>query len=222
MNIRLIYELFRKEIILELRQKYALNGILLYVFSTLYIILTGFQKINAEAWITLYWIVILFASVNAGAKSFIQEGKGRLLYYYGISSPQNIILAKLVYNCILIGVISIIAYIGFIVFFGNAVDKPGNFMIIMLLGSTGLAGVFTMVSAIASKAKGSATLMTILSFPVIIPQLLLLIKLSRRAASMSISHINLDIGYQELIGLCCINLIIVIISYLLFPYLWRD
>jgi heme exporter protein B len=222
MNIRLIFELFKKEIILELRQKYALNGILLYVFSTLYIILIGFQKISAEAWITLYWIVILFASVNAGAKSFIQEGKGRLLYYYGISSPQNIILAKLMYNCILISIISIFAFLGFNLFFGSAVDKPWNFIIIMLLGSTGLAGVLTMVSAIASKARGSATLMTILSFPVIIPQLLLLIKLSRRAASMAISNINLDIGYNELIGLAAINMIVVIVSYMLFPYLWRD
>jgi len=222
MNLRLIFELFKKEIILELRQKYALNGILLYVFSTLYIILISFQRINAEAWITLYWIVILFASVNAGAKSFIQEGKGRLLYYYNISSPQNIILAKLLYNCILISVISIIAFIGFILFFGNAIDKPWNFVLIMLLGSTGLAGILTMVSAIASKARGSATLMTILSFPVIIPQLLLLIKLSRRAASMAIMHINLDIGYEELLGLACINMIVVVVSYMLFPYLWRD
>jgi len=222
MDLRVIYELFKKEIILELRQKYALNGILLYVFSTLYIIFIGFQKITPEAWITLYWIVILFASVNAGAKSFIQEGKGRLLYYYGISSPENIILSKLLYNCILIAVISVIAFIGFLVFFGNVVDKPWNFAIIMLLGSTGLAGVFTMVSAIASKARGSATLMTILSFPVIIPQLLLLIKLSRRAAGMAISNINFDIGYKELIGLACINLIVVIVSFMLFPYLWRD
>jgi heme exporter protein B len=222
MKIRLIYELFRKEVILELRQKYALNGILLYVFATLYIILTGFQKLNAEEWITLYWIVILFASVNAGAKSFIQEGKGRLLYYYGISSPQNIILSKLIYNCILIGLISIISFIGFIIFFDNVIDKPWNFAVIMLLGSTGLAGVFTMVSAIASKAKGSATLMTILSFPVIIPQLLLLLKLSKRAAAMQLVHISQDIGYEELTALICINLIIVIISYLLFPYLWRD
>jgi heme exporter protein B len=192
------------------------------VFSTIYIILVGFQKINAEAWITLYWIVILFASVNAGAKSFIAEGRSRLLYYYGISSPQNIILSKLLYNCILISVISIIAFIGFIFFFGNAVDKPWNFVVIMLLGSTGLAGVFTMVSAIASKARGSATLMTILSFPVIIPQLLLLIKLSRRAASLSISNVNMDIGYRELGGLLCINLIVIIVSIMLFPYLWRD
>jgi len=222
MTPRLIYELLKKEVVLELRQKFALNGILLYVFSTLYIILIGFEKVSAEAWITLYWIVILFASVNAGAKSFIQEGKGRLLYYYSISSPQDIILAKLLYNCILIGIISLLAFVGFNVFFGPAVDQTWNFLLIMLLGSVGLAGVFTMVSAIASKARGSATLMTILSFPVIIPQLLLLIKLSRRAASLAISHISMDIGSRELIGLCCINLIVIVVSYMLFPYLWRD
>lgn len=222
LNIRLIYHLISKEMLLEWRQKYAINGIVLYVFSTLFIIFISFQRLTPEAWITLYWIVILFASVNAGAKSFIQEGRSRQLYYYTISSPQDILLSKLIYNIILLIVLSLLTFFGFSALFGNIIDKNFNFLIIMLLGSVGFAAVFTMISAIASKAKGSATLMTILSFPIIIPQMLLLIKLSKRAAGEAIKGLSLDIGAKDLTGLLMINLIVIIVSYMLFPYLWRE
>lgn len=218
MNLSLVYQLLRKEVILELRQKYALNGIILYVFSTLFIIQISFEFMRPDLWVTLYWIVILFASVNAGAKSFIQEGKARLLYYYTISSPQNIIFSKFLYNCLLILIISLLSFGGFIIFFENVIQNPWYFLVILILGSIGFAGTFTMVSGIASKAKGSATLMTILSFPLIIPQLLLLIKLSKRA----VDGFSMAVGEKDLLSLIAVNVIVIVVSYLLFPYLWRD
>ncbi|MGZ5243498.1 MAG: heme exporter protein CcmB [Bacteroidia bacterium] len=219
MNPTHIYHLIFKDILLEWRQKYAFNGIILYVFSTLFIISISFKKVQPDTWITLFWIVILFASVNAGAKSFIQDGKSKLLYYYVLASPESILLSKFVYNCLLLILLGFITLAGFVLLFGNVVENMGFFSLIVLLGSIGFAATFTMISAIASKAKGSATLMTILSFPVILPQLLLLNKLSRFAVQ---GFELLTVGNKELFSLMAINLIVVIISYLLFPYLWRE
>ena len=218
MNLRLIYHLFYKDIVLELRQKYALNGIILYVFSTLFIIQISFNHVKPDAWITLFWIVILFASVNAGAKSFVQEGRGRLLYYYTISSPENIIFSKFLYNCVLLTILALLSLGGFILFFGNIIGNMTYFLVVLLLGSTGFAATFTMISGIASKAKGSATLMTILSFPVVLPQLLLLIRLSRKA----VEGFTMDVGRKDLMALAAINIILIVVSYMLFPYLWRE
>lgn len=219
MNPTHIYHLIFKDILLEWRQKYAFNGIILYVFSTLFIISISFKKVQPDTWLTLFWIVILFASVNAGAKSFIQDGKSRLLYYYVLASPESILLSKFVYNCLLLILLGFITLAGFVLLFGNVILNMGFFALIVLLGSIGFAATFTMISAIASKAKGSATLMTILSFPVILPQLLLLNKLSRFAAQ---GFDLMEAGNKELFSLMAINLIVVIISYLLFPYLWRE
>jgi heme exporter protein B len=218
LNLKLIYHLLSKDILLEWRQKYAFNGIILYVFATLFIIQLSFQKLRPDIWITLFWIVILFASVNAVAKSFMQEGRGKLLYYYTISSPQNIILSKFVYNALLLILLSVITFIGFTLLFGNIIGNVNYFLVILVLGSIGFAASFTMISAIASKAKGSATLMTVLSFPIILPQLIMLIKLSKRAAD----GFTMDVGSKDMLALASINLIVVIVSYLLFPYLWRE
>lgn len=218
MNPRHIFHLIRKDLLLEWRQKYALNGIILYVFSTLFIIKIAFGSVQPSSWITLFWITVLFTAVNAGAKSFIQEGRSRQLYYYVLSSPENIILAKFLYNCLLFTLLGLISLAGYLFFFGNIIGNLSYFLLVMVLGTTGFAAIFTMISGIASKARGSATLMSILSFPVILPQLLLLLKLSRRAAD----GLTIESGEKNLVALLAINVTVTVVSYLLFPYLWRD
>src|SRR5476651_2646832 len=117
--------LFKKEITLEWRSKYAFNGVLLYVVSTVFIcyisfnLTPGFKGTNGYSivWNILFWIIMLFASVNAIAKSFMQESKSRLLYYYSIASPQAIILSKTMYNILLMSLLSILALLVYMVFF---------------------------------------------------------------------------------------------------------
>src|SRR6201990_1292098 len=109
--------LLKKEILLEWRSKYAFNGVLLYVVSTVFIcyisfnLTPGFSGSNGYkvVWNVLFWIIMLFASVNAIAKSFMQESKSRLLYYYSIASPRAIILSKTFYNVLLMSLLSLLA-----------------------------------------------------------------------------------------------------------------
>jgi heme exporter protein B len=75
-----------------------------------------------------------------------------------------------------------------------------------------------MISGIASKANNSGALMAILSFPVIIPLLMVLIKFSKNAMDGLDRSVSLD----EIGVLLAINLVVIIISLLLFPYIWRD
>jgi len=109
-----IKHLIVKDIRLELKQKYALNGILLYVVSTIFVCYLSFTRIiDAETWNSLFWIIMLFTSVNAVSKSFVQESQGRQLYYYTLSGPQAVILSKIIYNILLMGVLSLLSLIVF-------------------------------------------------------------------------------------------------------------
>ena len=93
--------LIRKEFLMEWRSKYALNGILIYVFATVFICYLSFKKIDPITWNALFWIILLFTSINAIAKSFMQENRSRYLYYYTIVNPAALILSKIIYNLIL-------------------------------------------------------------------------------------------------------------------------
>ncbi len=218
--------LLKKEILLEWRSKYAFNGVLLYVVSTVFICYISFN-LNAGfsgssgykiVWNVLFWIIILFASVNAIAKSFMQESRGRLLYYYSIASPQAIILSKTIYNMVLMLLLSTLALIVYSVFFENTIGDVLFYFLAVILGAISFSTVFTMISAIASKAGNNGTLMAILSFPVIIPVILVLIRLSKRA----MDGLDRSLSYGDIGVLAAINLIVITTALLLFPYLWRD
>ena len=87
-----ILRLLRKDILLEIRQQYALYGILLYVASTIFVLYMAMGKPDAEVWNGLFWMIQLFICVNAVAKSFLQDAHSRMLYFYNIAGPVDFIL----------------------------------------------------------------------------------------------------------------------------------
>lgn len=219
--IKEIQFLVEKDLRLELRQRYALHGMMLYIVSTVFVCYMSFKFSNGEihpiTWNTLFWIIMLFTAVNAIAKSFMQEGRGRLLYYYTLVSPQSVILSKIIFNALLMFVLSVVGLSIYSLILGNPVEKMALFTANVILGGLGFSATFTMISAIAAKAANGGTLMAILGFPVILPMLVMLIKISKHA----MDGLPLENSYDELITLGAINMIVVTISYLLFPYLWR-
>lgn len=214
--------LIRKEITLEWRQKYALNGILLYVVSAVFItyLSVGAKTggLSIPTWNALYWIIILFSAVNAVAKSFVQEHQGRQLYYYMIASPEAIILSKMIYNTGLTLILSLLGYGIFSLILGNSVQDQGLFLLNLFLGSMGFSASLTMVSGIASKASNNATLMAILSFPIIIPILMMSIRISKNA----LDGLDWSVSVDKLLTLLAINTIVAVTGYILFPYLWKS
>lgn len=211
--------LLRKELKLELRLKYALNSILLFTGSTVFICYLSFMNIiDSQTWNALFWIIILFSAVNSIAKTFVQEGEDRNLYYYFLTSPQSIIASKIIYNSFLLFVISVVGYILYSIVMGNPVVNSSLFAITLVLGVLGLAAPLTMVSAIASKASSSPVLMAILSFPIVIPVLIMCIKLSKYA----IDGLDTSVGYEEIGTIMAVNAIVYALSIILYPYLWKS
>lgn len=213
------WQLLRKDMRLEYRQRYALGGILLYVLSTVFVVYATLgQEVGGAVWAALFWIIVLFASVNAIAKSFVQEGSERQLYYYFLASPSAIIAAKIAYNTLLLLVVSFLALGVFSVVLGFPVKHVSLFMWIVFWGSLGFSIAFTFISAIAAKAQQSATLMAVLSFPVVIPILLMLLRLSKIAIGLMT-----DTAYmRDFVILVSVDAILLAMVFLLFPLLWRD
>ncbi len=222
MVVREIRSFILQEIIIEWRLRYAINGILLYLVSIIFICYLSFKtqinSLNPITWNTLFWIIILFTAVNAVTKSFIQISEGRLLYLYSIANPAAVILSKIIYNSLLLIGISLIGFLFYSLILGNPVMDPGLFIVTLILGSIGFASVLTMNSGIASKASNSASLMAILSFPVILPLLLVVIKISKNA----LEGLERSVSVNQIIFLISINIIVITMSYILFPFIWRS
>jgi heme exporter protein B len=210
--------LIKKDLVLELRQKYAFYGVLLYIISTVFVINMMMGHPEEQIWNAQFWVVQLFVSVNAIAKSFLQESRGRLLYFYSLVHPRSFIAAKLLYNILLMALMSIIALVSCIIFLGNPIINVWYFVGVVMLGGISLSLLFTMLAAIAAQANQNAALMAIMGFPIMMPLLMLLANIAR-SAFVPVFQPGLPNMFMLLVGM---DVLIIGLAMILFPFLWKD
>ncbi|MGC4102041.1 heme exporter protein CcmB [Ferruginibacter sp.] len=215
-----VYALLKKDVLLELRQKHTFYGIILYIASTIFVIYLSFpDKPDGATWNSLFWIIQLFICVNAVAKSFLQEGRGRMLYFYSIASPVAFIISKMLYNLLLMLFMSCLSLLLFFFFLSNPASNALQFTAIVIIGGASISLVFTLMSAIAAKAQQNAALIAIMGFPVILPQLLLLMRLSK----VAFAEVFRDGAVLQLSGMIIgLDVLVIVMAVVLFPYLWKD
>jgi len=205
-------------VLLEIRQQYSFYGVVLYAASSIFVLYLAMGQPESAVWNGLFWMNQLFICVNAVAKSFLQENRGRSLYYYSIAGAKDFILAKLLFNVVLMLVMTFASVLLFLLLLGSPMNKVMLFIFISCFGGVSLSLVFTFVAAIAARAQQNAAIMAILGFPLIIPQLLLLMKLSNIAFSdvfqSGLSSITLLLS--------AFDVMVVALAVILFPFLWKD
>jgi len=217
-SLQKVILLLKKDFLLEWRQKYSVYGLILYITSAVFAIKMLQDRPEGEMWNSLFWIILMFVSINAVAKSFLQENKHRNLYYYSVHKPQHIIISKLIYNVVLMLIMSFIALFLFTLLLSNPVVFFGRFVLMVFTGGISLSLLFTTLAAIAGKAGGNSALIAILGFPIVIPQLILLSDLSKPL------FVTLTVtGWWQFFGaLVLLDLLIIILSVILFPYIWKE
>lgn len=203
----------------DFRNPYTLSGAGLFMLSSLFVCYISIKRISTPSiWVALFWIIILFTSFNAVAKSFINESRARMLYYYTLLNPSQFILAKMVYNALLMMVLSSIAVVVYSTLFKMTIQDPIIFWTGTILGSTGIAFVLSLLSTIASKAGNNLTLLAILGLPILLPLILVSTTLTKNA----IDGIDWSVQWKYAFVLLGLNVVCFSLSVILFPYLWRE
>ena len=217
-SLQHIISLIQKDVLLETRQQYTFYGILLYVASTIFVVYLSIGQPEEKTWNALFWIIQLFVCVNAVAKSFLAENRGRMLYFYSIAGARDFVMAKLIFNLLLMLLMSLLSLAVFTVLLGNPLENGLAFIGITILGGASLSLVFTFLAAIAAKAQQQAALMAIMGFPLIIPQLLLLMKIS----TVAFSNVIQGGLWQMILLLIALDAMVALLAVILFPFLWKD
>lgn len=213
-----IIRLIQKELQLEWRQKTALGTIFIYVLGTSFLIYLVFQgNITIPVWIALFWIIALFTTVNASSKSFIKDANEQFYYLRSIANPVEIIFAKIIYNALLITILSLVIYLVMVLFFNQNIENKAYFLITVILASIGFSNLFTLLSAITARTQ-NFVLLAILGFPIILPLLLLIVKMSE-LSNFAIQQKDI---YMHLGAIALLDVITLVLSVVLFPYIWRD
>ena len=205
-------QLVKKDLRLEWRQKSAISAIFVYVISTTFVLFFAFKgSIEPKTWISLFWIISLFSATSAAAQSFQKEGNSQFYYLRNICSPIELIVSKCITNTFLLLILSIVTFSVMTLFFGAQIENTKLYFVAIMGASIGLSILFTLLSAITARTQ-NLVLISILGFPLVIPMLQLVVKLSL------LTGINEGFGKDKLIAIGSIftlDLIIFILSLIL-------
>jgi heme exporter protein B len=208
--------IIEKEWRLDWRNRSSFFSILLYPLLTVFLVFYSFKELDAITWVVMFWIITLFSAINAMAKSFLQESSGRWAYYYTIFSPEQLLVAKFIYNFLLLSLITTMNIILFSLFMNFPFENEIMFFVSIFLGVVSFVLIFTIMSAISGKASKNASLTAILSLPIIIPLLSVLINFSLKSISIG-NKFSFDVAL-----LCSIDALMILLGILLFKFIWKD
>ena len=203
----------------EWKEKNSIGSMLIFLLSTLMVVYFALgTQLRPGIWTALYWIVLLFGISGIVLRSFASESKAKMLGIYTMIHPNAFILARILFNSLNSIILSVLAAFFFLFFYQLEIASPGIFILASLLGSLTMTSLLTFITALSYRAKNPHILSVILAFPISIPILLSAIKLSLSATGQvgMVSSLNL------VSVLLALLVLVVVLSLLLFPYLWRD
>ena len=144
-----VFALLKYDFQREFRQRLSFLSILLYVFSITYLLyfLLNTQgalvKMEVKYWNVIFWIIILFTTINELISQFSKESDGLYLYYYTVIHPSHFIISRLIFHAVYAALISLLTYFIFSLWFGSPVENFSLILLSILLGSSSFAILFT-------------------------------------------------------------------------------
>ena len=217
-----IISVFKKDWQSELRTRYAINALAMFILVTISVILfsIGQEKVSAHLTGGLFWVVIFFSAMSGLSRAFVsEEERGTTLTLQLIAAPSTIYFGKLFFNLVLVFIMNIsIVILFYLLFESFIILNVSLFLLSLFLGSTGIAVSSTLIAAIIAKANTKGTLYPVLSFPILLPLILTLMELTKFAMDGDL----ISDSYAELIVLVSYDVIMATAGYMLFDFIWKD
>jgi len=211
-----------KDIKSELRTRYAIGAIVMFAVVT--VVAVGFAigvvMLEKDLQGIFLWLVIYFASIAGLGQSFIKEEENRTsLALRVFAPPSSIFGGKYLFNLMLLFGLEIVVVPLFTGLVGLNVKCFSLFFAVLILGTVGLAGSTTIIAAIIAKTSIKAVLFAVLSFPLILPLLIMAIKGTQKSLY---DNTTFSSGLGELQVLVSYAVVMSVAGFLLFDYVWND
>ncbi|MGB1048346.1 MAG: heme exporter protein CcmB [Rhodothermales bacterium] len=220
--IRGSWAVLQKDLRLEMRSRYALNMLLMFVLSSLLLIAfaIGQEAVSERMQSALLWIVILFsASIGLGRSFVAEEERGTVLLLQLNVPGSQVFAGKLIFNFLLLVAVDLVALLVFALLLNMVIENWGLLVASLLLGSVGLAAATTLLAAIIARASNKGPLLPVLLFPLLIPLLLSVVRASRAALE---GGLGVSGAMGDLQTILLFSGVVITAAVLLFDYVWQD
>lgn len=213
--------ILKKEILQELRTKYAINTLLAFTGAVLLLILFTLraQQLDPTPKSGLVWIIILFAAMTGMMRSFVQETEKKTWILLQLhAEPSSVFIGKLTYNFLFLLLLHIFTFFFYLLMMDLPVINPLFFVSSVLLGALGLASVTTLTSAMIAQADRKGAVFSVLCIPLLVPLLLILTRTTKIALVDGTDGSEWN-DFAALVGYCGAT---IATGVLLFDYIWEE
>lgn len=217
-KIKNIAILVRAESQLDLKKPAVLGAAILQMATMTLLAFLSQPHINAKIWNSLYWIILLFCTLQAISKNFLGVNRARWIYYNQLASPQTILWSKMIYGWMSMVLLTFANLLLFGFFMGFPIQHPATYFLNLILVIAGIASIFTLIGAIASKANQAGFLAPVLSLPVVLP----LILVGMQASNKTLNPVMVSSVYNDIALVGTLDFLIVVLAVALFQPLWKD
>lgn len=219
--MREAYLIFKKDLLQEYKTRYAMSAILLFSVVTLSAVSFSIGTFTASPEIlsALLWIILFFSAMSGMSHIFVREEETHTADTLKlVTMPFSIFMGKLIFNYFLLLLLELVTVPLFLAVMDFQFQNYFLFLMILMVGTLGLAGGGTMVAAIIAKSSAKGALFTVLAFPILLPVLVSGISATKKAA--------LQGGFKEASGelqaLFAFSVVIITASILLFDFVWNE
>ncbi len=216
---------FEKDMRVELRTRYALNALAMFVLTT--VLVASFYlgpqlqpgDPNAPAALaTLLWIAILFAALTGLARAFVGEEEAQTAAFLRLHAPPLAIFwGKWLVNALLLAGLLLLTTLCFGLLTALRVGNLPLLLVALGVGGAGLASATTIVGAIIARASARSALFAALAVPVLFPLLVLAVQ----TTDWALAGRNFADARRNLIGMSAYTVALTTVSVLLFPFVWE-
>jgi len=217
-----VFAIFLKDWRSELRTRYAISALTMFVLTTVSIIAfsLGTESAKPEVLSGMLWVVIFFSAMSGLSRTFVmEEERGTAGTLQLVARPSAVYFGKLLFNAVLVLALSAVTVFLYVIFIsGFVISTMSIFVLTVFLGGLGFAASSTLIAAIVAQAGTKGTLYPVLSFPLLLPLLLTVINATRLASEGALFEEALG-EFQILVSYIAA---VTTVSVLVFDYVWKD
>ena len=202
----------------EWKGKYSIAGAFLYMFTAVLITFLAFPEMSRQHFAAVFWIVVIFTTLQGVSRAFIGMRKGSFVFWQQLTTPASFLAARLISAFILMLVFTLFTFAIFVLMHGDPEGNSLGFLAVCIVTGLGISSLFTISSSIAAKTDNPGMLLPVLTFPVLLPILLIGIKAGNRAIDgMATADIGLD-----LMILLMLDAMVIALGLVLIKFIWKE
>ena len=210
-----------KDLLTEVRVAAASTAVGMFALVTLAVVsyAVGSTPLDTVLEASFLWIVLFFSSSVGLSRTFVKEEETKTAVALRITAnPSAVFGGKLAFNCLLMFLLAGLLVPLYIILMSVSIPSPLLFLAVLGAGLLGLAGGSTIIAAIISKVRVKGPLFGALTFPILLPLLMLLV----RTTTFAFEGGTWEQVSRDIFGLLGFAGAMITASFLLFDSVWES